>query len=231
MSCSALFWLYSLGSLLIGGLVTWLFLRNRMDDLRNEISRGKDKVLNLENEYSSLRASSQEQILALKEEKQSLLAAPVPATVSSDLSKKYDKLKIENQNLQSQIHQLKRVGTSKDPKVQVSKETEALRRNLSKAQIKIDGLDKEKSSLLKENKRYQKLIGEHKKAEKTIKKLEKEVKSLKDKLKKKKDPESVEKRVEIIKSLRTKKLRDWLKRDKAYKVSKKVSTNKIKEKS
>ena len=228
MSCTAAFWLYSLGSLLIGGLLTWLFLRNKIRDLYDQISSGRDKVLNLENEYSSLRASSQEQILALKDEKEQLRLTPL----DKELNKKYDKLKIENQNLQSQIHQLKRAGKAKNTTNQSNKDLEILRKSLSKAQFKIDDLLKEKAEIKKDIKKFEKISIDNKKSEKLIKKLEKEIKDLKDKLKKNKKSKStgVEKRVEIIKSLRTKKLKDWLNRDKAYKVSKKVSTSKIKDK-
>ncbi|MEE9371672.1 MAG: hypothetical protein V3V00_01325 [Saprospiraceae bacterium] len=217
MSCTTEFWLYSLGSLLLGGLVIWAFMNNKLTDLRKLIKTKDDKIISIGNDYSSLRSSSQEQILSLKEEQSSITLMPKS---SSDKDMKYEKLKVEYNNMQSQMHELKRNGKGTGEK-----------NNLVNSKLikKIELLSRENETLKKQVKPTIKDKGGYRKS---IKGLRKEVKALKTELKKRKDSSStIEKRVEIIKSLRTKKLKDWLNREKSYKVKRKVSRSKMKGKS
>ena len=47
MSCTTEFWLYSLGSLLLGGLVIWAFMNNKLTDLRKLIKTKDDKIISI----------------------------------------------------------------------------------------------------------------------------------------------------------------------------------------
>ncbi len=84
MSCITEFWLYALSSFFLGGIVTSLFMRNKIEDLLSQLSGKSDRIIKLGNDYSGLRASSQEQILALKEDKNNL----IPLPIDSELTKK-----------------------------------------------------------------------------------------------------------------------------------------------
>lgn len=217
MSSSLQFWLFGLGSLLTGAFISWLFMRNKVKDLLNDLSLKSDKILLLENDYAGLRASSQEQILALKEEKQGLQYSGR----DEDLNKKYDKLKVEYNSLQSKVHQFEH----KELFVTESNAVE----NTSKSTKKINDLKSQITQLEEKNLGQKKLKGELKTSKKTIRKLKKDIEILKSEIKKVNGSKPIEKRVEITKSLRTKKLINWLSRDKAYKIRKKVSTNRLKD--
>ena len=217
MSSSLQFWLFGLGSLLTGALISWLFMRNKVRDLLNDLSVKSDKIFLLENDYAGLRASSQEQILALKEEKQGLQYSGR----DEDLNKKYDKLKVEYNSLQSRVHQFERK--------QISITDSNAFENTSNSTKKINSLKNQISELEEKNLGQKKMKAELKNSKKTIRKLNKEMEILKSDLKKVNESKPIEKRVEITKSLRTKKLINWLSRDKAYKIRKKVSTNRLKD--
>tara|TARA_Y100000385_G_C13088562_1_gene637617 strand:- start:1876 stop:2547 length:672 start_codon:yes stop_codon:yes gene_type:complete len=223
MSCNTEFWLYALGSFFLGGIVTWLFMRNKIEDLFSQLSGKSDRIIKLGNDYAGLRASSQEQILAFKEDKNNL----IPLPIDSELTKKHESLKVDYNNLQSKIHKLER--GIKPPQNLVQKKKAV--KDSSKEVIKNELLSVENQNLKKKIKNLDQYKSNYKKSIKNIESLKKEIIRLKAKVNKKKESHSIEKRVEIIKSLRTKKLKDWLSTDKAYKVRKKVSTSKLKSKS
>ena len=232
MSCALCFWLFGLGSLLTGALLSWIFTRNQSDTLRREIDTQKRKVHHLEEEYAALRTSNQSEVMSLKsknrELQSSLAALPMDTRVDDDIKYKYEALKAEYDQLLAAP-----VTVSEDADSISTKDYEKLKVNLDKAleenkdlSAQIDILKIETGKDLEVNK-IKKGKGKGKKKKK-IKKLEKQVARLKKKLKKEEKVDGIKKEVEINKSLRLNKLVEWLKSDKAYKVKKKVSTKKLK---
>jgi len=233
MSCTLSFWLCGLGSFILGSLLTWWYSKNKIDGLKGKLTAKADRLLQVENDYSSLRASSTEQILALKEEKNEFSS---DLSIEKDMGKKYDKLKVEYDSLKSQIHLLERgeriddQGVSQKKYNKIKDDYENLLKDYEDA---IDDLDAQ----LNVEPSYEALTimvkslkKKYRKKSKKIEKLRTELTKLNKKIKDKPRAEGIEKKVKIVKSLKVNKLLDWLKNDKAYKVKKKVSKQKLKRK-
>jgi len=213
MECNTQFWLWGLLSLSAGALGAWLWMRQLLNDLSQKRDKDLNKIISLENEYAQLRSTTQSQILDLETKNaENHKLADLP-----ELNSEYDSLKVEYDSLLSKYHELERLKSQGSD---------------------IDsGLIKEKDSVIteleSENKRLVKKLksitdSKIKVKSSNLKSLKDEVKSLKTKLKKEKKAQGIEKRVEIVKSIRKKKLKDWLNKDKSYKVKKKVSTRELK---
>ena len=214
MGCSLYFWIFGLLSFLLGALGAWLWLKNRISSLIEQSSKDANKIINLENEYASLRTSSQQKIMDLEEEK---LALGVIQT-TEESNKEYEKLKVKYDGLLSEFRDLERKKTKQSDE----------KEKKSKSKLgKLAGLQLENERLKKELKKG--TSSKNDSSKEKVKSLELEIKKLKTKLKKQEKPKSIERRIEIVKSIRKKKLKDWLSRDKSYKVKKKVSTSTIKE--
>lgn len=230
MSCALCFWLFGLGSLLTGGLLTWLFTRNKSENLRQEIDIEKRKVHQLEQEYAALRTSSQSEVMSLKSKNNELKnsLAVLPTEVANDLKVKYENLKEEyDQLLAAPI-----IVTKDEDSIAIA-EYEKLKAKFDK--LKADNKElnaslsilNSETEILVDQAKIPKRKGKGKK-KKRIKKLKRQVAKLEKRLKKEEKVDGIKKEIEINKSLRIEKLMDWLKSDKAYKVEKKVSTKKLK---
>ncbi len=108
LSCTLWFWLFGLGSLLLGAFAYWLLSRKRMADLDAKLKVERGKVTQLESEYASLRTSTTSQIQTLEDENGNIAEkikhqSSPSSTVDADLQDKYEKLQKENQRLQSQL--------------------------------------------------------------------------------------------------------------------------------
>jgi hypothetical protein len=229
--CTLCFWLFGIGSLIVGALAAWFWRKRRIDELEKNARIDRSKIIQLESEYASLRTSSANELMDLKSANSNLaykLKTSQENELNVELKNQYEKLSEEYEMLKSQsIKGDKNDGkwqTKYEDLIQSYNTLLAAPDSLSDDNQNISEIKAELGKKLKSQKK------KNKKRSKKIKKLISENERLNKELSKEKSTEGIKQKVEIRKSLKVDKLLDWLKKDKAYKVKKKVSTQKLEKK-